>query len=201
MNSFNLKSVKEGLKTNAEWFGLREVYESQNTHIARDGHPEGNYVGTSHGVMVEVLVDGQFGYSATTQLSQTGIQSAMDKAVELAKTAGKYSVVKFNQSVRPKNIGNYKSNAINSIKDISIPEISHLLLSSEKYLKNSERIICTTGFAMMVDSKHKYICIECDRKVESEDQSWKVQCNNCGPGTMVTPHEYPFMKASLRSRG
>jgi len=158
MNSFNLKSVKEGLKTNAEWFGLREVYESQNTHIARDGHPEGNYVGTSHGVMVEVLVDGQFGYSATTELSQTGIQSAMDKAVELAKTAGKYSVVKFNQSVRPKNIGNYKSNAKNSIKDISIPEISHLLLSSEKYLKNSDRIICTTGFAMMVYSKHKYIC-------------------------------------------
>ena len=49
-------------------------------------------------------------------------------------------------------------------------------------------------------AKHKYICLECDRKVESEKDSWQVQCNNCGPGTMVTPHEYPYMKKTIIRR-
>ena len=158
MNSFKLKSINEKLISNADWYGLREINESTNTLVARDSNPEGNYFSSTHGVMVEVLVDGQFGYSATTELSLTGIQTAMNKATELAKNAGKYPLVKFDKTVRPMNVGKYQTQAKNSIEDISIPEISHLLISSDKYLKQSERIICTTGFAMMVDSKHKYIC-------------------------------------------
>lgn len=182
MNSFNLKSIKNDISTKAEWFGLREVYESTNMHIARDGNPEENNVSSTHGIMVEVLVDGQFGYSATTDLNKTGIQSAMNKAVKLAEKAGPYSLVRFNNSVRPINIGKYNSNAKNVIKDLSISDINHLLISSEKYLKHSDRIICTTGFAMLVDSQHKYVCsngsdIEQDFQLVSLDFSATAQNN------------------------
>ena len=133
MNTFNLKNVNKGLKTNAEWYGLREVFESTNTHIARDGNPEANYTSSPHGVMVEVLVNGQFGYSGTNELTQSGIQTAMDNAVNLAENASKYSLVNFKPNMRPTNIGKYQSNAKNEIADISIPELNKLLISSEKY--------------------------------------------------------------------
>ena len=182
MNSFNLKNIKNNLKTSADWFGLREVYESTNTIVSRDGNPEGINISTSHGVMVEVLMNGQFGYSATTELSTSGLQKALLKAEKLAFDASKFSLNKFDQSVRPKSIGNYKSNAINIIKDISIPEISKILISSDKYLKHSKRIICSTGFAMLVDSQHKYLCsngsnIEQDFQLISLDFSATGQHN------------------------
>jgi predicted Zn-dependent protease len=158
MNSFNLKTIYKSLKTKAEWFSLREVFESTNTHVSRDGNPEVNNSNSTHGVMVEILMNGQFGYSATNELNLKGLQNALDKAESFAINASKYSLVNFDTSVRPTNIGNYKSNAKNNINDISIPEINNLLISSNQYLKYSDRIICTTGFAMMVDSRHKYIC-------------------------------------------
>jgi len=183
MNSFKLKSINEKLISNADWYGLREINESTVTLVARDSNPEGNYFSSTHGVMVEVLLDGQFGYSATTELSLAGIQTAMDKATELAKNAGKYPLVKFDKTVRPMNVGKYQTQTKNSIEDISIPDINHLLISSDKYLKQSERIICTTGFAMMVDSKHKYICsngsdIEQDFQLISLDFSATAQKEN-----------------------
>ena len=158
MVSFNLKNIKNQLNTSAEWFSLREVSESKKTIIARDGKPNGNVTDNSHGVMVEVLVNGQFGYSATTELNKNGIQAALNKSVELAQNASKYSLNIFDQSVRPKNNGSYNTFTENLIQNISIPEVSNFLISSDKYLRQSKRIICTTGFAMMVDSRHKYIC-------------------------------------------
>ena len=50
MNNFNLKSINRNLKTSADWYSLREVFESNNIQIARDGHPENNHVSTTHGV-------------------------------------------------------------------------------------------------------------------------------------------------------
>ncbi len=158
MNSFNLNTICKNLKTKADWFSLREVFESTNTHVARDGNPEANHTNSTHGVMIEILIYGQFGYSATNELTLQGIQNAIEKAEFFALNASKYSLVKFDPSVRPTNSGKYKSNAKNNINDISIPEINNLLVSSNQYLKHSDRIICTTGFAMIVDSKHKYTC-------------------------------------------
>ena len=43
----------------------------------------------------------------------------------------------------------------------------------------------------------KYICISCDNRQESSIDYWKLKCSKCGnAGTMVTPHEYPYMKKS-----
>jgi predicted Zn-dependent protease len=59
---------------NAEWVGLREVKETATTRYFRDAQPQSNGRSSSHGVMVEVLADGQFGYASTNRLDHGSLQ-------------------------------------------------------------------------------------------------------------------------------
>jgi len=63
--------------TPPDWLGIRQVSETTTFRSARDGKVEHNSVSSSKGAMVEVLVDGQFGYSATPDLTLSGIQKLM----------------------------------------------------------------------------------------------------------------------------
>ena len=47
--------------------------------MIRDGHPQANSTGISHGIMVEVLKNGQFAYAASSDMSIESIQKAIDK--------------------------------------------------------------------------------------------------------------------------
>ena len=55
MENTNLKSIFKQLNVNADWFSIRKVYESNTYRMIRDGHPQANSTGISHGIMVEVL--------------------------------------------------------------------------------------------------------------------------------------------------
>ena len=78
MESVNLKSILNNLKTNAEWFGLRKVYESNTYRIIRDGNPQANVRDFNRGLMIEVLAEGQFGYYGTNKFD------AKTRSVELS---------------------------------------------------------------------------------------------------------------------
>ena len=73
-----LKSIFNQLKVNAEWFGVRKVRESNTYRMIRDGNPQANSTGISHGIMVEVLKNGQFAYAASSDMSTASIQKAID---------------------------------------------------------------------------------------------------------------------------
>ena len=69
MEPINLKEALSKIKVNADWIGIREVKESTTFRIIRDMNPEANNISIDHGVMVEVLANGQFGYCGTHDLS------------------------------------------------------------------------------------------------------------------------------------
>ena len=77
----DLNAVLNSIDIKADWIGLREVYENKTFRFIRDLNPQSNTRISSHGDMVEVLSDGQFGYAATSDLSQTGVNSAAKKAL------------------------------------------------------------------------------------------------------------------------
>ena len=70
----NLVDTINKLDLDADWFGLREYKENTTYHVIRDKKPLTNETSIDHGVMVEVLKDGQFGYCGTSDLSFDGIQ-------------------------------------------------------------------------------------------------------------------------------
>ena len=57
----NLKKILDKISINADWIGLREVKEVATYRVIRDNNPASNHRDQSHGIMVEVLKNGQFG--------------------------------------------------------------------------------------------------------------------------------------------
>ena len=91
-NEISIKSLLDAVTVPADWVGLREVYESNTPRMIRDGVPVSNGHYSTHGAMVEVLVNGQFGYFGTPDLSKSGIELAAKKAYDQAKAASKYAL-------------------------------------------------------------------------------------------------------------
>ena len=85
MSKLNLHDALSAIDIQADWVGLREVKESTTYRIIRDGNPQANSRGTDHGVMVEVLADGQFGYYGCNNVDHSSIANAAEKALKQAK--------------------------------------------------------------------------------------------------------------------
>ena len=98
MSDVNLQNVLSAIDINADWVGLREVRETTTYRVIRDGNPQANSRNTDHGVMVEVLADGQFGYYGCNNLKHENIQKAAEKALRQAKAAAKNPIFKFTEN-------------------------------------------------------------------------------------------------------
>ena len=153
----NLKDMLGAVSVPADWVGIREVYESQTPRMIRDGVPVANGKYSTHGIMVEVLVDGQFGYYGTPHISKEGVDHASMNAYKQAKAASKYSVHSFSDDVRPKSIGTYKSPFIKHIKDVSAKELNVLLLDAYKHLRVSDKIVSATSLATTIETNFHYV--------------------------------------------
>ena len=79
-SNINLKELLSAVNVPADWVGIREVKEIHTPRMIRDGFPVVNGKYSTHGAMVEVLVNGQFGYYGTPDLSSQGISSAAEIA-------------------------------------------------------------------------------------------------------------------------
>ena len=136
--NMNLKKALNNINVKADWIGLREVKESTIYRIIRDLNPESNNTTLDHGIMVEVLVNGQFGYCATNNISYEAINDAANKAYIQALNASEYSVYSFTESVRPKSTGEYQSPY--KIKNMSLNSLTDTLIKSNQALKGSKKL-------------------------------------------------------------
>ena len=91
----DLNSVLSSIDISADWIGLREVCENKTFRYIRDMNPQSNTRSSSHGIMVEVLSNGQFGYSATSDTSNSGINRAAKSALDNANAGSKNKYIQF----------------------------------------------------------------------------------------------------------
>ena len=104
-----LSDVVNSATVSADWIGIRAVKDTTKTCAIRDAHPERNAQHLGHGAMVEVLTQGQFGYSATNDLSATSLTRAIVAAHNQAIAASAWAVHRFTTAARPKATGSYTS--------------------------------------------------------------------------------------------
>jgi len=152
-----LKNLLNSVDVPADWIGLREVDERTTVRNLRDAKPQTNARIKSHGIMVEVLVDGQFGYVGTNNISKVGIQKAAQEAYKQAKFAAKFAIFKFDESARPMSIGTYNSPYIKAFNESYAGELNNILMRACKKLKVSDKVISTNTFAQIVESKHRFV--------------------------------------------
>ncbi|MEI6329137.1 MAG: TldD/PmbA family protein [Pseudanabaena sp. ELA645] len=156
--TFDLKTALSHINLPlAEWIGLREVLEINTTRYVRDRKPQSNGRSLSHGVMIEVLVDGQFGYASTNHLDLANIQITAQKAYQQAKNAAKWAVHRFTTTQRPKAIGQYFSPFLKPSDAIAPKEINELLIEICDKLKVSDRIVKTSAYAVITELETKFV--------------------------------------------
>ena len=155
MESIDIKKILSKIKINADWIGIREVNEKTTYRVIRDLNPESDGTSIDHGVMVEVLVDGQFGYYGTHQLEEAAIIKAAEKAYDIASAASKYSIHSFKDNVRPPAVGDY--NSPYEIKSLPLEELMDVLISSNKILKRSDKIVSAVSMARLVDMNMRFV--------------------------------------------
>jgi predicted Zn-dependent protease len=155
---FDLKSALSHIDLPfAEWIGLREVREVNTTRYVRDCHPQSNGRSTSHGVMIEVLADGQFGYASTNHLDLVNMQRTAEKAYLQAKNAAKWAVHRFTIAQRPKAIGQYLSPFLKPSDAITPKELNELLIEICHTLKVSDKIVKTSAYAVITEIETNFI--------------------------------------------
>ena len=155
MEELNLKNILSKINIDADWIGIRQVKETTTHRVIRDGNPEQNSIDLDQGIMVEVLVNGQFGYYGTHELNYDSINNAAIKAYNIALNSSKFSNYSYTESVRPKAEGVY--NSPYKIKDLDLDQLMSLLIKSNKILKNSDKIITAISMARIVDMNMKYV--------------------------------------------
>jgi len=155
MIGLDLKNVLSKINIKADWIGLREVKESTTYRIIRDLKPESNNITIDHGVMVEVLVNGQFGYYGTHDISLDAIKNAANKACKQAFNASKFSVHSFTEDVRPQTTGEYRSPY--KIKSVELDELMGTLIESNKILKKSKKVVSALSMARLVDMDMRFV--------------------------------------------
>ena len=154
MNSINLQKAIENINVPADWVGIRQVKETTTYRVIRDGNPEQNSIDLDQGIMVEVLVNGQFGYYGTHKSDYDSINTAAKKAYDIALNSSKYSNYSYTDSVRPKAEGVY--NSPYKIKNLDLHQLTDLLIKSNKILKGSDKIVTAMSMARIVDMNMKY---------------------------------------------
>jgi predicted Zn-dependent protease len=126
----------------------------------RDGKPRSNAKMLTQGAMVEVLAEGQIGYSATNQLTAEGLRLAAQVAYKNAIAASQWRIHHWTPAQRPKVVGEYVSPGVKPFNVLSPGDINDLLIRICNKLQVSDKIVQTNATA-----------------VTSELESWFVSSN------------------------
>ena len=158
MKSETLSSALRTLQIpGIDWMGLREVHETTSYRAMRDGKPQNNHRGLSHGVMIEVLVDGQFGYAATSRTDVESLHACAIQARDQAKKAAAHALFRFTTAQRPKVNSQYISPAAQNPNDFSAQQINDILARICAGLKIAPKIVRTTAMFNVLDIQTHFV--------------------------------------------
>ncbi len=129
-----MRDIFKKLNVKADWWGLRHINQTQTSLSVRDEKLDGINTGYDNGVMAEVLVNGQFSFVATNDLSFDSIQRAFDQATEQALKNEKWNLYNFSMEQRPKAVGTYSSQVKTQFDKSSIYEIADNLVNATKFM-------------------------------------------------------------------
>lgn len=148
----DLQRTLNSLRPHADWVGLRHVSEKTTFRTIRDEKTDRNSISFDHGIMVEVLVDGHFGFAGTSDITESGIKRAFAKAVSMAKAASSHKVYEFDLSHRPQAKGSYRSPVVKPLDALSAKEITDIFVDATKAMKVSDKVLSRSATTMIVET-------------------------------------------------
>ncbi len=96
-----LRSRFRALASRAPFYSLRYYDESREILAVREDALEPPRLTHDRGAMLTAMVDGGYGYCATSDVSAAGLQAALDRATAWAQAASAASVYRYDPSLMP----------------------------------------------------------------------------------------------------
>lgn len=143
----NFNQLVNEYKKDCDFVSIRVVDQKNRFIMARNGAPENISLGSTKGVMIEVLIDGQFAYACTDRIDLDSLNNCFKKAKSLALHAKELGITSYESSMRGSSGGSYQTKNVSSLDSHSISEIQKRLIKASKELKASDKIINTQAFA------------------------------------------------------
>ncbi len=137
-----LKEILNSLSDlKAEYISLREVKSRSLSMNVRNEVFEGLSTSEDHGLMIEVMMNGQFAYGATNSFELDEIKKCAEKAKSAAIEASRFSLSKFSLDERPMTVGEYKSPGEIGIDGFNPKEATELLMNLSTAMKVHDHVI------------------------------------------------------------
>lgn len=152
-----LNEILSNLKIEADYISLREVKSKTISLSVRNEVFEGLTSSEDHGVMVEVMMNGQFAYSATNTVTLDAIQKCAQKAKETALAAAPFALTKFSEKVRPKTVGVYSSPATVGIEGFDPKASTDFLMNLSNAMKISDLIINRSAYKYLTEMNINFV--------------------------------------------
>jgi predicted Zn-dependent protease len=134
-----LRSRFRALASRAPFFSLRYFDESREIFAVRQDTLEPPRLALDRGAMLTAMVDGGYGYCATSDLSVRGLQDALDRATAWAEAASAVSVHRYDPRAMPAPKGELLSRAPDA--SMSPSELCDLLADECRRAKIDDRIV------------------------------------------------------------
>jgi predicted Zn-dependent protease len=153
----NSKKILLSLQGMGDWQALRFYTETTDERSFRKGRSDKHSVDFSFGVMIEIMVKGHVGYSATSDLSLESIKRAAERALQMAQSSSAWGVHKFAAEVRPAHQGHFRSPHFQGLDKNSVVELVQTFLQASEKLRVSDMIVNTLASSRMVDTHILYL--------------------------------------------
>ncbi len=149
----SLRNLLVRQKNACDWLGLR-AYREQSTFLGvKNEKFDHQREQVENGVMVEVICDGHFGYAATQDLSDAGLDRAFTQALALARSFASRALHRFSFSeVRPKAQGSYRSPGKITMDQLGFAEASERLTKASLAMKVSDEVIHRMARLILVET-------------------------------------------------
>jgi predicted Zn-dependent protease len=150
-----LSSGLAALRSSAPFWSLRYHEEKRESHAMRQDTLEPPRLSLDRGAMLTAVSEGGYGYCATSDLSQAGLQKALDRATQWAEATKGRSAYRFDPAAMPAPRGEYATGVIR--EPPSKGELQDLLAAECKAAKIDERIVERYAALELVDEQRLYL--------------------------------------------
>src|SRR5438094_1602898 len=143
------------LRSSAPFWSVRYHEEKGETLAIRQDTLEPPRLSVDRGAMLTAVVDGGYGYCATSDLSTSGLQKALDRATRWAEATKGKSVVRFDPAKMAAPRGEYESPA--GAKPLGRSAIHDLLARECKQAKRDDRIVERLAAIELIEDERVYL--------------------------------------------
>ena len=150
-----VEQLFRALRSRASFWSLRYHEEKRESHAMRQDTLEPPCLSLDRGAMLTALVEGGYGYCATSDLSTAGLQKALDRATQWAEATKGKSALRFDPAAMSAPRGEYASRVVREAP--SRGELQDLLAGECKAAKIDERIVERYAALELIEEERVYL--------------------------------------------